>query len=159
MYNLKSSGGTFKGLAGECMFQISRDNCFMTRFYPLEFILRKYDDRLTCEQKEFLRKNWLSIDAIEFQEDNICLYEIKTRNSEYVNKYRLVITKNTLNILKNAEEIGFKVKLAKVLLHNNWNYEVKIEDFQYDRNKMWINTNNNYDKADSNYKNRVKSIN
>jgi len=62
MYHLKKIKGTFKGIAGECMFKATR-NVFITRFFQIEFILRKFREILNEEQIEFITHNWLSFDA------------------------------------------------------------------------------------------------
>lgn len=54
MYCTKKITRTGKGIIGECMFQSTRNNCFMTRVYPLSFIIRKYGHLLSTEQKLFL---------------------------------------------------------------------------------------------------------
>ncbi|MGM5483905.1 MAG: hypothetical protein ACQER9_03245 [Nanobdellota archaeon] len=147
MYNFKLYGKTFKGLAGECMFQLTRSNLFLTRFFPKEFVLRKYGHLISDCQKKFIIENWLSFDAIEFGK-NIVLYEIKTRNVEYQRAgHRLKLTQNCMNIYSEAEKINFKVKFAVVLLHDNWNYSVIIDNFNFLKNKVWIYTKNKYDKS------------
>lgn len=153
MHNLKRMGKTFKGLAGECMFRLVKTKSYLTRFFPIDFVLRRHDESLNEVQKNFLIRNWLSFDAIEFIENEIVIYEIKTRNVEYdTGKYRTQITQNSVNLLNEAKKLEFTVKLAKVLLHNNWEYEIKISQFNYDVRRMWIHTNNKYDKSKPEYK-------
>ena len=146
MYNFKENRSTFKGLAGECMFKATR-NVFITRFFPIKFILRKFGEMLNEKQIGFITKNWLSFDAIEFG-NIVTIYEVKTRNIEYYYRNKICTTQNTINVLKEAETFGFNVKFAIVLLYDNWNYKVEIKSIQEIEKRLWINTNNNYDKIE-----------
>lgn len=142
MFCAKRIKRTGKGIMGECMFQSTRKNCFMTRFIPLSFIFRKFGELLSAEQKHFLEENWLSFDAIEFGK-SIVLYEVKTKNFE--NKsYRFCITENTVAILEKAKKLGFDTKIALVFLQDNWMFSVQFTDFN--KREFWIHTNNAYDK-------------
>lgn len=154
MHNLKKMGGTFKGLSGECMFRLVRKRSYITRFFPIEFVLRRHSEMLSEKKIKFLMDNWLSFDAIEFFDSDIIIYEIKTRNVEYSTRYKIQTTQQSVNALNQAKLLGFNVKLAKVLLHNDWNYEIKFSNFNYHPRRMWINNHNNYDKSSLNYKSR-----
>ncbi len=153
MYNFKKMGGTFKGLAGECMFRLVKTKSYLTRFFPIEFVLNRHQKMLTQKQKEFLINNWLSFDAIEFTKSDIIIYEIKTRNKEYdIKRYKTKFTQNSVDLLNEAKKIGFEVKLAKIFLNTNWEYDIKIFNFIFSKDKMWINNNNKFDKSNPDYK-------
>lgn len=150
MYNVKSFGGTFKGLIGECCFQLAFKKSYITRFHPLTFFLKRYKQYFSTNQKIFIKENWMSFDAIQVEvkkyKTQIIIYEVKTRNVEYKDK-RLITTKNCLKLYDEARKLGIKVKLAKILFYNNWNYSLEINDFKFDKQKMWLNNRNNYDKT------------
>lgn len=147
MYNFKAYGKTFKGIAGECMFYLTRFNVYLTNFHKYEYVFKKYEERLSINQKQFIIDNWFSFDAIEFGKD-IVIYEVKTRNAEHHNsKYPLKITRNCMNIYAEAETLGFKVKVAIVLLRHNWNYSVFIDNFSYMKENFWVYTHNKHDKS------------
>jgi len=74
------------------------------------------------------------------------MYEVKARDFEYYKNNEICITQNTLNVLKQSEKFGIVSKFAIVLLYDNWNYSVDIKSLQEMKSKLWISTNNNYDK-------------
>lgn len=133
MYNLLNQGGTFKGLIGEAMFKLTRNNAYMTRFHSFEFINYRFNDKLSKEQLEFLKENWYSLDVIEISNSGlITLFEVKTQN--YLNfkqGYQHKITKNCYYLYSTAKELGFVVKVARVQLMGDWNYRVLIDDLDY----------------------------
>lgn len=153
MYNLKRSGGTFKGLIGEAMFKITRENLILTRFFNKNKYLRIFGKYLSPIQKDFLFNNWYSIDALEIDYSSyprgIILYEIKTLNNNFIPSLNGLnkipkITLNSYNLYNYAVSLGFNVFVAYVLLNSNWDYDIKIEDFT--KCKFSIDKPKNYDK-------------
>jgi hypothetical protein len=148
MYNLKEYGGTFKGLAGECMCKVTIKGMFLTRFHPMEFVLRKLEPVLTPRKKAFIEDNWLSFDGIALEDDRIVLYEVKTRNEEREKEGRsFILTQNCLKMYTVAERMGFVVRIAKVVLLDNWNYSVSMHSLSDILKKTWVERNGNYDKT------------
>ncbi len=149
MYNLKKGGGTFKGLIGECMFKLTRKNLILTRFFNKNKYLTIFGNRLTKEQYTFLDKNWYSLDAIEIDYSTnpykFLLFEVKTMNYLYNPKpyWKLLMTKNTYNLYSESLKLGFDVKVATVILLDNWNYEIEITDF--DKTDFLISKPKKYD--------------
>jgi len=135
MYNLKRGGGTFKGLIGECMFKLTRKNLILTRFFNKNKYLNIFGDRLTEEQYTFLDNNWYSLDAIEVDYSikpyKFVIFEVKTINYLYNPKsyWKLLMTENTYELYRKALKLNFDVKVATIILFDNWNYEVDIIDF------------------------------
>lgn len=132
MYNVKSSQGTYKGNIGEFMFALAKKSVLITKFhgrgkyFP---IIQKY---LTKEQQTFIFENWYSIDAIEIKSKTaVILYEIKTQSylNFRPNCWKPKSTERSLVIYGKAKSIGLCVKLAIVEFHENWNYNIVIEDF------------------------------
>lgn len=133
MYNLKENNGTFKGIIGECLFKDTNENVILTKFFNKNKFINLFQKQINAEKLNFLINNWYSIDALELDKVNriIILYEIKTKN-KYNNKLDLYKPKMTLathKLYNKAKELGFSVKLAIVLLLKDWNYEIKIENF------------------------------
>ena len=79
------------------------------------------------------------------KEKEINLYEIKTRNKQYKLQYKPKMTLASCQIYEEAWTLGFNIKLATVILHDDWNYEIKIEDFS--REKVCIDKPKKYDRA------------
>lgn len=138
MHNLKEQKGTFKGLIGECMFQMTRQYAFLTRFHPKWKFFNAANKYLTHEQKQFIDKKWYSLDSIEirFIDNNpeVFLYEVKTQNRLHNRPYwwKPKITQTTAVIYEQAIKLGFCVKLAVVEFQENWNFAVKILDYTPD---------------------------
>ncbi len=135
MYNLKKCKGSFKGLVGECMFKLTDKYLIVTRFFNKAKWFNIFGKYLTQEQLNFVDAYWFSIDAIKISFEGykrIILYEIKTRNKYSQPKYfwKTKFTKSTVDIYNEALEKGFEVKIATVWLRDNWDYEVRIEDFK-----------------------------
>ena len=148
MYNLKTSGGSYKGFAGEIMFKLTRKNAVLTRYWSRQKFMQLFRFRLTDEQTGFLYDNWYSIDCIEVT-DRPTIYEIKTKN-EYNTKIPFLqkITKNTVRIYEEAQKIGFNVVSATVFFKENWDYEV--EESEFDSHKYYIDKPKRYDKKSQN---------
>ena len=129
MYNLKKFGGSFKGLIGECMFKLTREHAFLVRFHNKNKFLEVWNRILTSDQKEFIYKNWYSLDAIEVVNNQVILYEIKTRNSYRKPLYfKPKMTLQTHNLYLEAKRLGFIIKLVTIWLFDDWNYDVEISD-------------------------------
>jgi hypothetical protein len=148
MYNLKQYGGTFKGLAGECMCKVTIKDMYLTRFHPIEFVLRKLESALTPRKEAFIVENWLSFDGIQLENGQIVLYEVKTRNLERELQGRpFILTQNCLRMYTIAERMGFVVRIAKVVLLDDWNYTVSMHSLKDTLKKTWVERNGNYDKT------------
>ncbi|MFH1769971.1 MAG: hypothetical protein ABH828_00255 [archaeon] len=126
MNSLKKASGTFKGLAGECMFRIEKNNTILTHFQPKEHAEKQLREVYTKEQIIFLLENWDTIDAINTKKTKI--YEIKTMSCDY-GKYKIRIMANCHNTLLKAHKIGIKPILAKIKLEEDWLYKVVETDY------------------------------
>lgn len=126
MNSLKKASGTFKGLAGECMFRLVNKNTILTHFQPKEHAEKQLRETYTKEQITFLLNNWNTIDAIDTKETKI--YEIKTKSCNYGN-YKIRMIANCHNTLKKAKKIGIKPILAKIKLEEDWLYSVIETDY------------------------------
>ncbi len=150
MYNLKKGKGTYKGLIGECMFKLTRRYLVLTQFWNKNKYFDTFGDKLSREQKEFIDKNWYSVDGIEFdyskRPPKAMLFEIKTMNKKinpkphWINKMTLA----THKMYNDAIKIRFDVRIVTVLLLDDWNYEIKITDFS--KAKYYIDKPRKYDK-------------
>ena len=139
MYNLKKGKGTYKGLIGECLFKLTRKYLVLPKFFNKGKYLKIFESKLSEKEKNFINKNWFSIDAIEFdyttKPRKVVLFEIKTRN-KYIDpnpNWGQKMTLATCNMYNEALNIGFNVKVATVWLHDNWNYHIEIVDFNQAR--------------------------
>lgn len=153
MYNLKRGGGTYKGIIGECLFKLTRKYLILPKFFNKNKYFNIFKEKISEEEKNFLNNNWYSIDAIEFDYTKnprkIVLFEIKTLNDFYYKKIgglnRIpTFTMATVKMYKEAEEIGFNVKVAIIWLKENWDYDVEIIDFN--KCKYIIDSPKKYDK-------------
>lgn len=138
MYNLKRGKGTYKGLIGECLFKLTNEKVIITKFFNKNKFFYIFEKRLSLDEKNFLDKNWYSIDAIEIdysqKPQKIILYEIKTLNDFYYEKLNglnriPLFTEYTSKMYKEAINNGFIVKIAIIWLKDNWDYVVELEDF------------------------------
>lgn len=135
MFNVKSMGGTFKGLVGESLFKATEKYVVLPRFFGKWKYRQVFGKYLTVEQLAFLEQYWYSLDAIKISFEKgkeIILFEVKTRN-KYEHAAPFWITKfsqSSVEIYKQALLLDFKVRIATVWLHDNWEYSVEIEDFQ-----------------------------
>lgn len=144
MQNLRKCKGTFKGCIGEFMFNIENTKATLTHFCSKYKFLKLYENKLNIEQKIFLEENWYSIDALEVSNNQIILYEIKTKNWYNINlNYKFQITKYSYQMYKEAEKLNFIVKLAIVRLFDNWNFCVNVKNF-YDC-FLYIDKDKKYD--------------
>jgi len=154
MYNLKKGKGTYKGLIGECLFKLTRRYLVLTKFFNKNKYLKIFEDKLSEQERNFINKNWFSIDAIDFdytkKPRKIVLYEIKTRNKQPNPKPHWVekMTLATHNMYNEALKLGFEVKIANVWLYDDWNYDIEIKNFNeakycidkpkiYDKSEYW----------------------
>ncbi|MBU2590115.1 MAG: hypothetical protein KKF52_03475 [Nanoarchaeota archaeon] len=147
MENLKLFYGTYKGLIGEYMFRLTRKFIILTKLTDKDRIINYFNEKLKEEQKIFLETYWHSIDALEFKrnEQEIILYEVKTKNA-YKNKiFKPKMTLHTHNIYNKAQELGFVVKLILIRLHNNWNFEV--EELEFNKEHYQIDSPKRFDKV------------
>lgn len=148
MYNLRKVGGSFKGIIGECMFKATRKYAIVTRFFgktKFMTVFGKYFDSL---QKEFLLKNWYSLDVVEIDYNSsskrLIVYEVKTMNKyESGFNFKPKMTLETSKMYNSAKEMGFIVKLVIVHLYDNWDYDIEIKEF--DENNYCIDQPKLYD--------------
>jgi hypothetical protein len=126
MNSLKKASGTFKGLAGECMFRLVKKNSILTHFQPKEHAKKQLREIYNVEQIKFLMDNWDTIDAIDIEEPKI--YEIKTKSCNYGN-YKIRMMANCHNTLKKANNLGIKPILAKIKLEEDWLYLIIESDY------------------------------
>tara|TARA_Y100000034_G_scaffold136768_1_gene215578 strand:+ start:15177 stop:15629 length:453 start_codon:yes stop_codon:yes gene_type:complete len=150
MYNLREGKGTFKGLIGECMFKLTRKNLILTRFFGKNKFFKIFSTKISYLEREFLYKNWFSIDAIEFDYSQkprkIVLFEIKTQNYYRNRKFnwKPKMTLATHNIYKEALRLEFDVKMVIIELYDAWDYDAKIKDFN--ESDYYIDKPKRYDK-------------
>ncbi len=140
MPNLKEQGGTYKGLIGEILFVAAHTEFIFPRFHPKwKYLPNKPVDE---QQREFLNRNWYSIDALSW--DGTHIVEVKTRNRyKIVLPYKPKASLKSVQVLLQAEQLGFKVSLATVWLEENWDYSIEIEPF--DASKLSIDREKLYD--------------
>jgi hypothetical protein len=151
MYNLRKILGTLKGDVGEAIFLALNKYAHGTKFDSYDW-LEKVPFTIPESFVIFLKNNWATIDAFEFEVNhelaiNITFYEVKTVNfysSGGVNfGKKPFITKNASDFYKMAMSKGFKVKTVLIILYEGWNFEVQshdfnIEDFQiHDGNSLY----------------------
>ena len=153
MYNLKRGGGTYKGIIGECMFKLTRRYTILPKFFNKNKYFSIFENKLSQDEKNFINNNWYSLDALEFDYTKnprkIILFEVKTLNDFYYKKLdglnRIpTFTSATVNMYKEAEKLGFDVKVAIVWLKDNWDYEVELIDFN--KARYIIDSPKKYDK-------------
>jgi len=154
MYKLRELNGSYKGLAGECMFKLTRKWAVLPKFFNKNRYFLIFGKHLDGQQSEFIRLNWYSIDSIEISFKGgikeITLFEIKTKNV-YSKElfYKPKMTFAVHNLFNTAKSIGFNVKLALVKFYDNWDYDVEMLDFnecnycidkpkQYDSKRIFI---------------------
>ena len=140
MPNFKEQGGTYKGLVGEILFVSSHNGFLFPRFHPKWKYLP--NAQINDVQKEFLNRNWYSIDDISW--DGTHIVEVKTRNRYAVTlPYRPKASLRSLQILIEAAQLGFNVNIATVWLEDNRDYSIEIEPF--DMTKVSIDRKKPYD--------------
>ena len=148
MHNLKKQRGNFKGLIGECMFKIVNKRLVLTQYFNRQKYQNIFGKHLSNEQRQFIYTNWYSLDGIEIKYEKgakeVILFEIKTKN-EYCKElwFKPKVTRNTYHMYIKAQEIGFSVKLAVVIFRKNWNYDIKIQEF--DKCNICIDKPKEYD--------------
>ncbi|MFA5173982.1 MAG: hypothetical protein WC438_02255 [Candidatus Pacearchaeota archaeon] len=137
MYNLKEGKGTYKGIIGECLFKLTRRYLILTKFFNRVKYLEIFSWFFDEPKITFLKENWYSIDAIELDYKNKkpILFEIKTLNDFYYAKLNGInriplFSQSTIDIYKKALDLGFEIKIAKIWLKKDWNYNVEITDFE-----------------------------
>ncbi|MBD3313849.1 hypothetical protein GF345_05390 [Candidatus Woesearchaeota archaeon] len=135
MLNLKKSHPNLKGRLGETIAQFHIKHSFKpTDDLILEKMTKKWN--IDKEKLEFIKSNKWTLDLIKFDlEDNpnsIIIYEVKLINYPQHPDYpkALKITSNELNVLKSAKKKGIDVKVVKIMLFDNWEYNLKIYDFE-----------------------------
>jgi hypothetical protein len=153
MYNLKRGGGTYKGIVGECLFKLTRRYLILPKFFNKEKYFKIFGERLSKDEANFIDNNWHSLDAIEFDYTKnprkVVLFEVKTLNDVYYHKLNglnriPIFTDSSVKMYKGALQNGFDVRVAKVWLKDDWNYDVEIVDF--DKCNYQIDSPKKYDK-------------
>ena len=135
MYNLKNCTGTFKGLIGECLFKLTRKNVILPRFFNRNKFISIFDKYLNEEQRKFICDNWYSFDALEVDYSilprKIIIYEVKTRNYLFAPKseWKYKMTYYSSQLYKQAQKLGFLVRVVSLWLFTNWNFDYKIYEF------------------------------
>jgi hypothetical protein len=144
MLNLRKIPGTLKGDVGEAIFLALNKYAHGTKFDSYSW-LYKVPFAIPEKFVLFLQENWATIDAFEFHVSNniatnITFYEIKTVNYyttggiNFGNKP--FITKSAAEFYTKALKMKCFVKSALVILHNNWDFELKISDYNQDEFKI-----------------------
>jgi len=132
-YDVRRFNGTFKGLIAECMFKLTNERCVLTRFFNRNKYAKIFEKYYSQDQINFLMNNWYSIDALEIKfvekKTQFLLYEIKAKNA-YAGKWPHKMTSSTVEMYKNAIALGFESKLVTVWFHDNWKFDVQIEDIE-----------------------------
>jgi hypothetical protein len=146
-HSLKDIKRTSKGIIGEIIFKQSRNFIHCTKLSRSE-MLDKLPFNIPEEIHKFLNTYWNSLDCFEFclkkEEERLVfkqliLYEVKTHNyMPYLKKqfYRKsTFTENQIKIYNEAKNKGIIVKIAKLLLFDNWRYTITIYDFNHEKYK------------------------
>ena len=72
------------------MFKLTRRYLIVTKFFNKNKYFKIFGEKLSEQEKNFIDKNWFSIDAIEFDYTKnprkVVLFEIKTRNKYTTSK-------------------------------------------------------------------------
>jgi hypothetical protein len=144
MYDLNKLKGSYKGNIAECMFKLTSDKIIINKFFNKNKFMEIFSKYLTNDQIEFINNNWYSIDAVEFNQKEKVLYEIKSKKAIYANKtqWPLKITKNTFDLYSRSKKVGFIPKVAIVWFHQDWKYDIEIKQFEsvhwsIDKPKKW----------------------
>jgi hypothetical protein len=150
-YNLRKICGTLKGDVGEAIFLSLNKYAHGTRFDSVTWLL-KAPFHVPESFVAFLEEHWLTIDAFEFIVENglantIIFYEIKTVNYYTRNGINFgkkpYLTRNAHRFYNLAKEKGFSVKTALIIFYENWNFSLKINDYDdsdfliYDGNPLY----------------------
>ena len=150
MFNLKKCDPNLKGELGEVIARFHLKYAFKPSDETVfeKMIKRRKIDK---EKLKFLESNRWTIDLIklDLNQDclkNIIIYEVKLINYPQHPDYpkALKITSNEINVLKTAQKMGFDVKIIKILLFDNWRYDIRVHDFQSQR--FIISDNGRYSK-------------
>jgi len=154
-FDLRRQDYTVKGEIGEIIIKNKIPYLRRTReIRPSDILDYNFPfGDLPSKVKEFLRKNWHTIDLFRFsckdsKFHNLELYEVKVRNY-YPNLRREAyipdITHNELKVYKTALKLGFLVKSATIWFYDDWRYDIFIKDFNpkdfkiHDGSKRFLN--------------------
>jgi hypothetical protein len=130
MYNFLEQTGTIKGLIGELLFCQSNTYARWTKLRSYDWLdTQSYE--IPLDIKQFLKQYWGTIDVFELvimenRVEQVIFYEVKT--SKYAFK-KQCMTSRAAKFYEICQEKGFIVKSVLVLLHSNWQYELKISDY------------------------------
>jgi len=153
-HSIRRMNVTIKGIIGELMFKYEKKNVFVTRICTID-LLKNLPFEIPNNIFSFLEEYWYSIDAFEFIADKmgndyfykgIILYEVKVVNFDDNNgrQKMMPFTGNQVRIYKEALTMGIEVKIAKILLFDNWRFTVSILDFNPERYKYKISDGGNF---------------
>jgi len=144
-YDLRRQNIRLKSDLGEIIAKHRIPYLHLIRERKQDFLDRKFPfGDLPKNAKNFLKKNWFSIDSFRFKSNdykfsNLELFEIKLR-SYYPNlrreAYIIDMTSNEVKIYKEAIKNGFDVFVVTIWLYDDWKYDVVIKNFNSTKLKI-----------------------
>lgn len=132
-YCLKDLGNNIQGEIGEVLASRIIPYAHRVKGKDIEFLNQKFYFEIPTEVKQFLIKNWLSLDLFKFIVDentkkfvNLELIEVKTKSHPFQTKHynKRNITKNTFEIYKIADKLNFITTLAEIKFHSSWEFTI-----------------------------------
>lgn len=137
-YDLRRQNIKLKSELGEIIAKHRIPYLHLIREHKKDYLNQKFPfGELPKDVREFLIKNWYSLDAFRFKSNNyqftnLELFEVKVR-SYYPNlrkeAYIIDMTSNELNLYKIARKKGFDVFVIEIWLYDDWRYDIKIKNF------------------------------
>ena len=128
-FNLKHGTNTnLKGEIGEVIAKHHLKDAISTREYWHTIVDKQ---KISLNQKEFLKDNWKSFDLINLK--SLEIFEVKTR--KFFNKKlkgiknKIVITPNFSKLCNKSKDLGFVIRIIEITLFDDWKYGVNIKDF------------------------------
>ena len=89
---------------------------------------------INSEQKKLLLDHWLYLDLISITDDQVALYEVKTKKYFYRQltrtQMRYKISKQFLDFCTRAIKLGISIKFVQITLFENWKCGITIKDFK-----------------------------
>lgn len=88
---------------------------------------------ISDEEELFLKNVWKYLDYIRFNSNTKCveIFEIKTRKSEWANKYKHAVSPYMMDVFRTSIRFGWKVKILEIIFYRDWNFSYRIKRFQY----------------------------
>jgi hypothetical protein len=151
MLSVREFKGSYKGLIGECLFKFKHKYAVLTQLANPDTYLEKRPYTLPKEMIAFLKSNWTRIDAFEVLLNHdmsllaVNIFEIKTRNQyKYIlpGHVELRVSPEVDKAMKSAKEYGIGAYLAKVMLFDDWRFDVEI--ISYDSAPVTVCEQPNY---------------